>query len=232
MWMGFWTAGWMMAFLAPSYATITALTPPEGTVGTEFTITGTGFGDKRGKVDLGEENCKIVSWSETAVTCEIKKAQPAGEYAITLTPQGGKKKTVPQVYAPFMMRQPYIDESEPMRLVTPLEVVTITGDFFGHKQGLAGMRDTTGLTLECKVLDWSMNSITFQIPEGLTGTVILGVKNDFGGGHPAVLGHLHGAAARCQGDPVLLHQGDPRERDGHLLQQPALDVLHAKGPGV
>jgi hypothetical protein len=182
-WLCLWTAGCCLVGMAHAYAAINVVTPAEGTVGSEFIIYGSNFGDKRGKVDLGEESCKVLFWSNTKITCEVKKAQPAGEYAITVTPQGSKKKSEPMVSdAPYLyvMRTPHIDEGEPLRLVEPLEVVTITGDYFGKKKGLVGLRDTSGLTLEAKVLDWSPDAITFRIPEGLTGTCILGVLNDVG----------------------------------------------------
>ena len=54
-----------------------------GTIGTLITMMGSGFGDKRGKVQLGTEACKILSWGDTIVTCEVVAPQPAGDYTVT-----------------------------------------------------------------------------------------------------------------------------------------------------
>ena len=54
-----------VAGFGPARADITAVLPAAGgTVGSEITLMGSGFGDKRGKVQLGTEACKIFSWSE------------------------------------------------------------------------------------------------------------------------------------------------------------------------
>ena len=73
------------------------------------------------------------------------------------------------------------------------------------------MRDITGLTLEARVFAWSMHSITFEIPSGLTGIAHLGVKNDVGLAR-ALLVHLHATSAGSpQVHPNLFAQRNPTE---------------------
>jgi hypothetical protein len=49
------------------------LTPPEGTLGTVINISGSGYGTKKGKVAIGSATTKIVSWTDTDITAEVKK---------------------------------------------------------------------------------------------------------------------------------------------------------------
>ena len=63
--------------------------PPQGSVGTRISITGTGFGTKRGTVKIGTAACNVSSWSATSVACTVNKALRAGRYNVTLKPPGG-----------------------------------------------------------------------------------------------------------------------------------------------
>ena len=184
-WIRLCTAILCVAGFGPARADITAVLPVEGgTVGTEITLMGSGFGDKRGKVQLGTEECKILSWSDTIVTCEVATPQPAGDYTVTLSPQGDnrghKKGPERMTFSSFTMRAPQITPGDPLRLVKPRERVTIAGAFFGDKKGAVYLADTAGQTEQAKVRDWSMDSISFEIPEGLTGYLTLGVINEVG----------------------------------------------------
>ena len=139
-WIRLCTAILCVAGFGPARADITAVLPVEGgTVGTEITLMGSGFGDKRGKVQLGTEECKIFSWGDTIVTCEVATPQPAGDYTVTLSPQGDnrghKKGPERMTFSSFTMRAPQITLGDPLRLVKPRERVTIAGAFFGDKKG-------------------------------------------------------------------------------------------------
>ena len=58
---------------------------------------------------------------------------------MTLSPQGSAKKAVPQTFFPIAMSSPSVlTAGDPLRLAAPLEVVTISGDFFGDKRGQVG----------------------------------------------------------------------------------------------
>ena len=79
-------------------AGITGVSPAEGTLGTEVTITGSGFGEKTGEVLLGGEKCKVLDWSDTEITCEVFRPVPAGEYTIMVLVQGDKKNPEPMTF--------------------------------------------------------------------------------------------------------------------------------------
>jgi hypothetical protein len=169
-----------VAGFGPARADITAVLPAEGgTVGTLMTLMGSGFGDQRGNVRLGTTLCKILSWGDTIVTCEVVTPQPAGDYTVTLVPRSSKEHSKP-ITGSFTMLAPQITPGDPLRLVTPREQVTIAGAFFGDKKGEVYLRDIPGDTVAAKVQDWSMDAISFEIPEGLTGCLTLGVTNEVG----------------------------------------------------
>src|SRR5512139_1548419 len=67
---------------------ITGVSPAEGTVGTEVTITGAGFGEKRGEVLIGFEKCQVLDWSDIRITCVVRNPQHPREYPVAVLPQG------------------------------------------------------------------------------------------------------------------------------------------------
>jgi hypothetical protein len=80
----------LLIFLTPGQAyTIDA---NQGTIGTQITITDSGFGSKKGKVLIGGFATKIAKdgWGETRITCEIKKPLPPGPYDIIVKPKEPK----------------------------------------------------------------------------------------------------------------------------------------------
>ena len=46
--------------LSSARGEILAIHPAEGTVGTQFTLSGSGFGTKQGEVLVGAERCKVL----------------------------------------------------------------------------------------------------------------------------------------------------------------------------
>ena len=73
-------------------------------MGTEITLTGSGFGWKQGEVLIGAEKCKLLTWSNTEITCEVFKPQRHDEYVITVLPQGDKKPAAPMTFSYFFMQ--------------------------------------------------------------------------------------------------------------------------------
>ena len=227
-WIGICTAMLCVAGLGPARADITAVLPPEGgTVGTLMTLMGSGFGQQRGNVRLGTKLCKILSWGDTIVTCEVVTPEPAGDYTVTLVPRSSKEHSKPMTGS-FTMRAPQITPGEPMQLVTPGEQVTIAGAFFGDRKGEVYLRDTPGDTVAAKVRDWSMDSISFEIPKRLTGCLTLGVTNDvglaiqpfWGNSHPTPAARRYPASG-CQRDQLYTQQCVRG-----LFQRSALDLFH------
>ena len=152
---------------------ITDVSPAEGTVGTQVTITGSGFGEKQGEVLLGTEKCKVLAWSDTQITFLVDKPQPPGGYPVTVLLQGDKKPAEPLAPSAFTMRRPKINPGE---LLQDGSTATVVGEFFGDKKGglRMGYLESGEVAVEDpKILDWSMNTIRFELPAGLIGKFVL-----------------------------------------------------------
>lgn len=214
-------AGVLLAgFAAPALAQepevaqagIRSVNPAEGTVGTAVTVSGWGFGDTRGEVLIGEEKCKVLAWGDAEITCVVHKAQPPKRYPVTVLLQGDKKRTEPLAFPSFAMRRPRITPGE---AVLDGDTLTIQGAFFGDKKGevrvayLEGGAGGEGVIVDPKIVDWSMDAIRFELPEGLVGKFILVVSNEVGAG--LALLDLGG------GTPLLGdYQPSPPNGDGNM----------------
>ena len=169
----------MTGVLSVAAAGISGVSPQEGTVGTEVTLAGSGFGEKSGQVQLGENLCRVTSWSDTRIVCTVSKPQLAGLYTVTVIPPGDRKSPEPMTFSPFTMQAPQIAPGE---LARDGDTVTITGAFFGDTRGrvLIAYRDNGVVVDKAKVVDWSMDAIRIQLPDGLTGQFIVKVQNAVG----------------------------------------------------
>jgi hypothetical protein len=142
------------------------LSPIEGTIGTEMTITGFGFGTKKGKVFIATTSLKILDWSDGLIRCLLSRALPPDTYDVTIRPQikGSSPITIPNG---FTAKAPEIDSVGPTSGSIGDEI-TINGLFFGTKKGKVTLGGKN-----CKVLKWEMNSTTglseieFVVPKGL-----------------------------------------------------------------
>lgn len=196
LWIGVLLASFLSPVPAHAQAVITGVSPMEGTVGTELTISGAGFGAKQGEVLIGEEKCKVQAWSDSQITCEVHKPQAPGDYSLTVLRQGDKKPAEPLTFSYFTVQQPKIYPGE---LAQDGVTVTVLGAFFGDKKGevrLGYLEDGAGgevVIEDAKIVDWSMEAIRFEIPAGLVGMFVLKVSNavgvgfallDLGGGTP------------------------------------------------
>ena len=168
-----------LAFLSPARGDISTI-PSEGTVGTQFTLSGSGFGAKQGEVLVGSERCKVLVWSDTVIRCEVTKPQPPGDYPVTVSLQGNKKRSEPMTFSSFSMRVPRITPPGSLPLVPNGKIFTIDGAFFGDKKGEVTLVGPRGETEKAKVVDWSMDSIRFEVPDSATGACILRVSNAVG----------------------------------------------------
>ena len=152
----------------------------EGTIGTQFTISGSGFGTKKGKILIGGQAVKIGrdDWTPGSITCTVKKVPPAGTYDVEIRPSKAAAIILPDA---FIVQPPQIDYLDHDRGV-PGDLITIAGDFFGTKKGKVYLEDyVTGGKKKCKTTAWSMDSVTFEVPKTSKrfpeGTYVLTVTN-------------------------------------------------------
>jgi hypothetical protein len=155
----------------------------EGTIGTQFTITGSGFGTKKGRVLIGGVPTKIAGngWSPGSITCTVKKAPPAGAHDVEIRQSKADTITLPDA---FVVQPPQIDYLDYDSGV-PGELITISGDFFGTKKGKVYLADPlSDMKKKCKVTDWEMETVTFVVPKTSKrfpeGTYGLEVENKVG----------------------------------------------------
>jgi len=128
-------------FAAPAGAQIIdAQTATEGTTGTIFSITGSGFGTKKPKVELIDveldkkakgSNCKVLEYSDTSLSVEIKKAK-AGEFGLRVRPKG-KGIDPADSKDGFVIRAPELLEVKDLG-GTPNEEIELLAQFVGNKK--------------------------------------------------------------------------------------------------
>ncbi len=175
-----WVCFVLLSFLSAAHADIFAISPIEGTVGTQLTLSGSGFGGKQGAVLVGDERCKVLDWDNTRIVCLITKPQPPRIYTVTVSVQGNKKRSEPMTFSYFAMRGPRIIPPDPPSLALEGDTVILNGAFFGDKNGDVTLLESGRNIEKAKVVDWTMDTIRFELPRELTGVRILRVSNDEG----------------------------------------------------
>ena len=143
----------------------------EGSIGTELIINGSDFGTKKGKVLIGGIATKIAKgdWSNTRITCTIKKPPIPAEVAHTVA------IVINKVPIPlddtFTVKNPVLDDLLDSSGKYPDEI-TVTGMFFGTKKGKVYLEDPiSGKKKYLKVTYWDMTAstgvseLTFLVPK-------------------------------------------------------------------
>jgi len=158
----------------------------EGTIGTQITITGSGFGDKKGKVLIGGVAAKIAKdgWADDRIIALLTKVPPpGGPYDITINLKSKPPVSIPLEDA-FTVRTPRINSYS----LTNTEV-TVNGVFFGGKKGKVYLVSQTGSIKpkSCKVTYWYMDptdgtnsQIKFMIPKVEPGSYWMYISNKAG----------------------------------------------------
>lgn len=129
---------------------------------------------------VGVPGCEYVVSVSTNLIDWRPQATNTSPFTVTNYLTSGDGQQFYRASSFFPVSAPQIAPGTPLRLVAPGQVVTIGGSCFGNQKGEVSLTDTSGKTVPARVQDWSMNSITFEIPEGLSGTLILRVAH--GGG--------------------------------------------------
>lgn len=136
-----------------------------GTIGTQVTMDGPGFGNKKGKVLVGGAATKIIAWTDASITYEIKKGLPVGPYDVVVQRKDPKGAEPLTYEGAFTMAAPEIASIDPTSGI-PNDQVVISGNYFGTKKGKLYIEDpATGKKKNCKVISWGMESITFAVPK-------------------------------------------------------------------
>jgi hypothetical protein len=154
------------------------VSPDEGTIGTEFTITRSGFGEAKPTVHIGEANCTVLTYSDTTIRAVLADTLPSGTYDVKIEPGEGDKAAI-IVKDAFTVMPPYISPMIPTH-VAPLDQVIIKGSFFGSKAGEVSVIDQDGQAQNCDLVSWNMDSVTFTVPRELYGVYNLVAHNDVG----------------------------------------------------
>jgi hypothetical protein len=163
--------------------------PAEGTVGTEVTIHGGGFGAKKGKALIGSTPLTVLSWASGTIHCQLNKALDPGLYDVAIVPSASTKSSMIIEKMAFAVKPPEIYSVE-LVSVAPWDEVVIHGKFFGVKKGkvsLAYVMDGKPKTRKCSVVSWTVTSqseegdIVVNLPKGMiTGSYDLIVTNSVG----------------------------------------------------
>jgi len=176
-------------------AVIDSIDPAVGTLGTEFTIMGSGLGAKKGKIVVSDASVSATlkiakdGWTETQISATLSKALPPGTYDVTVYVQ--PYKTTSPIIRPgaFTVEPPALD---PLQVISgpPGAEIEIIGDFFGSKKGtvsIEGLYKGNPKTKKGKVTFWVMDAnsgesrLRFLVPKGLDqGTYPLSVINKVG----------------------------------------------------
>lgn len=142
-----------------------------GTMGTQVTIYGSGFGIKKGKVLIGGVSAKIGKggWSETRITCTVAKPPLPAESAYPVTVVVNKVPT--NLKETFTVKNLVLDDLTTSRGKYQ-DSITVTGMFFGTKKGKVYLYDPANdKKKNLKVTYWRMipatgaSVLTFQAPK-------------------------------------------------------------------
>jgi hypothetical protein len=170
-------------FLAYQFGTLdvslesSGVSPSEGTIGTNFTITGSGFGTTKSFVYLEyqkngvikQAKPKITSWTDTSITGIWNITLSAGSYKMYVKPKA--KGTSAIDVGTFTIKNPAIDEIAPNSCSIG-EQNTISGKFFSSIKPKVYFQNTATLKkYSCKVNSFAMDpdtgdsSLQFSVPK-------------------------------------------------------------------
>jgi|WetSurMetagenome_2_1015567.scaffolds.fasta_scaffold22406_3 hypothetical protein len=174
-----------LAYIAPP-----ELSAAEGAIGTELTITGSGFGTKKGKVLIGGIAAKIAKdgWLENQITCTMNKLPLPVDVAHDVTVVVNKAPIASN--DTFTTKNAVLDDLLDSSGTSPDEI-TVIGMFFGRKKGKVYLYDpVSGKKKNCKVTYWDMvpstgvSELRFIVPKVSTsfteGAYQLKVDNKIG----------------------------------------------------
>jgi hypothetical protein len=135
----------------------------EGWTGTEITLTGNGFGTKKGSVLLGTTALKVLDWQSGLIHVLLNKTMIPGLYDVTVKPKepkGAPWLVEEDAFTVITTEAPRIFWISPDQGAAGTEV-TAKGMFFGNKGSLyLEYQGSKGpVKKKCKVLSWTMDPV-------------------------------------------------------------------------
>jgi hypothetical protein len=178
-----WSVGYNTANKRGVLLRTLSVTPKEGTIGTRLTISGSGFGSKKGKIFMEGITAKIDKdgWFDHKITALLAKVPPpGGPYSVNID-QRLKPTVSISLNDAFTVKNlelnPLLIDSD-----IPGAQITITGKHFSSKKGTIHLGDK-----KCKLLTWEMNAksgestASFVVPKKMaSGTYNVTVTNKLG----------------------------------------------------
>lgn len=165
---GVWSNTVTLTVITPN---ISSVTPASAQVGTQVTITGTGFGASQGtgNVWLGSTYGIVVSWSDNQVIATVASGSNTGVAQIL---QGGVWSNSVSFTVSTSTAPPVISAISPTSGGIGT-AVTISGSAFGSSQNQSTI---TFNGIPARILSWSDTTIVAGVPSGLspgTATVVV-----------------------------------------------------------
>jgi len=154
---------------------ILVVNPDHGTLGSELTISGLGFGANKGKVLIGEAALKVTEWKPDSIKGLLSKVVTLGSCEVMVQTKQKGAAPIREADA-FSVETPKIWRVVPDHgsVNTP---VTITGKYFGTKKGKVTIGGKSS-----KVVSWTMepttggSTIQFLVPNGLAPATTYPIK--------------------------------------------------------
>ena len=148
------------------------INPTSGAVGTEVTISGSGFGTTQGTVSFGGISASITSWSDTRIVVEVPAGLTSGEVSVVVT-VGGQPITVGTFTVTTLPGTgPTITSLSPDSGVVT-RWVTITGMRFGMSQGASTVTFNGTPVSSGGIISWSDTSLDVRVPAGATSGLVV-----------------------------------------------------------
>jgi hypothetical protein len=169
---------WIGNYYATMNVRFSNVFPSEGTIGTVFTVTGSGFGTRKPKVYLeyekkpgiyGKAYARVTGWSDSSLTCLWTAKLPPGTYPLFVQPAIRGAGRIP--VDTFTIQNPVIDAIGPNSCSIG-EINTVSGQFFSSKKPKVYLENaSTFKKYSCKVSSFTMNpetgesSLQFAVPK-------------------------------------------------------------------
>lgn len=179
-------AGFFAVLAGAALAALDSASPGRGSVGTVFTLDGSGFGMSKPRLSLTNAMSpkripmKVLAFSDTQITAAVpgsKRSLNAGVYDVVLEPRGADEPFI--LEGAIRLDPPFPDTVTPTTLA-PKATVVIDGTNFGTKKG----RVTVG-GKPAKVTAWTDTSITAVLHKKTpAGAQTLFVENALGEAAP------------------------------------------------